>query len=367
MSTPAFAHAPDAPAVPGTPWRAVVLLTVVVALVHLVLLGAAPLWPGAAPSPPASRFITRTIVVAPPEEKAAPPPAPVQQQPAARPMRQRQAAQPKPPAAEVHAAEPAPAAASPEPAAESDAAAESPSVAATGAANGNADAAAAPVPIEEAPVPTRIPGSVQLNFDGTASRGATPYKGYGELVWLQDGNEYDARMTLKAFWITFRTQHSKGNIGPTGIEPTRFADKRKSEVASHFVRDQQQVVFSNNAPAVPLLPGAQDRVTVVMQLGALMAGDPARYPPGGAIALQTVGPRDADIWIFKIEDDERVNVLAGEFVARKLTRNPRKPFDDKLELWLAPELGYLPVRIRQTESNGDDIDLHLRNLAPVRQ
>ena len=110
------------------------------------------------------------------------------------------------------------------------------------------------------------------------------------------------------------------------------------------------MVFSNNAPSVPLLPGAQDRLSVMLQLGALMAGDPARYPPGAAFAIQTVGPRDADIWIFKVEEDEKLSLPAGEFTARKLTRNPRKPFDDKVELWLAPELGYLPVRIKQTQS-----------------
>ena len=127
------------------------------------------------------------------------------------------------------------------------------------------------------------------------------------------------------------------------------------------MREQGQVVFSNNAPSVPLLPGAQDRLSVMLQLGALMAGDPARYPPGAAFAIQTVGPRDADLWIFKVEDDEHLNLPAGEFNARKLTRNPRKPYDDKVELWIAPELGYLPVRIKQTQANGDFADFQLRD------
>ena len=55
---------------------------------------------------------------------------------------------------------------------------------------------------------------------------------------------------------------------------------------------------------------------------------------------------------------------AGEFTARKLTRDPRKAFDRKLELWLAPEYGYLPVRIRQTEANGDFADAQLRKPLP---
>ena len=104
---------------------------------------------------------------------------------------------------------------------------------------------------------------------------------------------------------------------------------------------------------------------MVLQLGALMAGDPARYPPDAVIAVQTVGTSDAEIWTFTASGEEQVEVQAGTFTARKLTRNPRKPFDDKIELWLAPDLGYLPVRIRQTQSNGDFIDLQLREQVPL--
>ena len=37
-------------------------------------------------------------------------------------------------------------------------------------------------------------------------------------------------------------------------------------------------------------------------------------------------------------------------------RNPRQAYDQKVEVWLAPQLGYLPARIRITETNGDSID-----------
>ena len=40
----------------------------------------------------------------------------------------------------------------------------------------------------------------------------------------------------------------------------------------------------------------------------------------------------------------------------KLTRNPRKEFDIKVELWLAPGMDYVPVRLRLTQPNGDWLD-----------
>ena len=217
------------------------------------------------------------------------------------------------------------------------------------------------------PVALQIPGSVRLAFAATAQQGAQPLQGvFGELVWLQDGSHYDATLSWTFLFKTLRSQRSTGSIGPTGIEPLRFSDKRKTEVTSHFERDKGLVVFSSNAPSVMLLAGAQDRLSVVLQLGALLAGDPARYPPGAVIAVQTVGPRDAEIWTFNVEGEEALTVPAGDFQTRKLTRNPRKPFDDRIELWLAPTLGWLPVRIKQTQPNGDFIDLQMRNQVPLR-
>jgi hypothetical protein len=363
---------PALPPVPRSPWRGLALLAAAVLLAHLALLGLAPMAVGPHPSPLANKFSTRTIVIAPPAaEPAAPPPA-AAAKPPPKPARPRPVARPQAPV-------PAPESPAPAEAAGPDLTTQAP--AETGVPAEPTPEAAAPAPAEgasaaagssaagqaEAPVPQRIPGSVRLAFAATGQQGTSPMQGvFGNLTWLQDGRQYDAQLSLTFLFRTIRSQHSNGVIGANGIEPARFSDKRRNEVASHFMREQGTVVFSNNAPSVPLMPGAQDRLSVILQLGALMAGDPGRYPPGAAFAIQTVGPRDADIWIFKVEDDEKLSLQAGEFTARKLTRNPRQPFDDKVELWLAPELGYLPVRIKQTQSNGDFADLQLRSVESMR-
>lgn len=368
---------PALPEAPRPPWRVLALLTALVVIVHLILLGLAPSGMGSPPSPLADRFITRTIVVAPPPAAAPAPPARSAPAAAIKPVRPRPPARPRPiapaPAPEPETAQPEPQ--SQELAAQTNSdtgAADTAPAGEAGPGTGNGqgtaaadnEAAAANMP---GSVPLRIPGSVRLAFAATAQQGTTPMQGvFGDFVWLQDGERYDARLALTFLFKTFRSWHSNGAIGSTGIEPQRFSDKRKTEVASHFVRDQKTVIFSNNSPSVPLLAGAQDRLSVLMQLGALMAGDPARYPPGSVIAVQTVGPSDAEIWTFTVSGEEQVTVPAGEFTVRRLTRNPRQPFDDKVELWLAPELGYLPVRMKLTQANQDFVDLELREQAPLR-
>ena len=90
-----------------------------------------------------------------------------------------------------------------------------------------------------------------------------------------------------------RSQTSRGQITDVGLAPERFGDKYRSEVAAHFNRAQGKVTFSANTPDAPLLTGAQDRLSVLVQLGALVASEPQRYGPGTTLTIQTIGPRDA--------------------------------------------------------------------------
>ena len=52
-------------------------------------------------------------------------------------------------------------------------------------------------------------------------------------------------------------------------------------------------------------------------------------------------------------------------MAFKLSRAPRREFDTRVELWYAPSMNYLPVRIRVTQANGDFVDQELRATEPA--
>ena len=387
---------PTHTALPRRPpaWRQLALVTLLVVLAHAALLLSLPSLlsgPSEQPLPLESRFLTRTIVLAPPAPPA--PPAPAAASPAPSAPKRPEAARPAPKrAAAPKAAPKAPASPAPAPvlAAQDNSATQArdpappqpelPPIgesapvneagatgasAGTGPAQGSADAGdVVDGGMSGVGKPVQVHASAKLDFEMLGMRGVQPWKGvFGELIWLQDGSEYNARLSLKVLWKTVRSLTSVGRIDANGVAPNRFSETRKSEVASHLVREENKVVFSNNAPSVPLLAGAQDRLSVTMQLGAMLAGDPARYPAGSRISIQTVGPREAGVWTFVVEGDEQVSVPAGEFGTRRLSRTPRNEHDYKLELWLAPELGWLPARMRQTEQDGDVIDLQLRDVS----
>jgi len=221
----------------------------------------------------------------------------------------------------------------------------------------------APPPREDAgarALALSIPGSVRLHYNVTGEAKKHSYSARAELLWLHDGSSYEAKLDISAFLIGSRRQTSVGRITAQGLAPTRFADRSRSELAAHFDYEKGKVSFSANTTDADLLTGAQDRLSLFMQLAAMLAGEPGRYPAATTIAVPTIGPREADIWLFTVEGEETLNLPGEALGAWKLIRNPRREYDLKVELWLAPALDYLPARIRLTQQNGDFVDQQLR-------
>lgn len=188
-----------------------------------------------------------------------------------------------------------------------------------------------------------------------------PYFVNGELLWLQDGKAYSARMEVSHFLLGSRVQTSTGQLTEQGLMPSRFGDKVRSEVAAHFVYDKGKVVFSANTPDAPLLPGAQDQLSIILQLGAMLGAQAQALTPGRSVSFQAVGPRASDTWTFTLGDAENLSLPGGDVRAVRLWRDPTGEHDPKVELWLAPEMAYLPVRIRLSQANGDFVEQQWRS------
>jgi hypothetical protein len=360
---------------PGPPWRALGLLLAAVLAAHALVLQTTPQGFGPAKAPEAQHapaFVTRRIDAPPATEPSAPPvAAPAAAKPAAKiakpPVFKKQKApeQSQPAQAAIELIAPT----EPEPlpieqASPPDQAAE-PETGSTVAPAPPAAPDAPPAGPSQTPVTAMaLPASTRLDYKMTGSAKGLTYHANAELLWHNTGSAYDASMTISALFLGSRSLSSQGRLGPEGLAPTRFTDKSKSEVAAHFEADKGQISFSANTPTLPWVQGAQDRVSVFLQLAGMLAGQPDRFAPGSSISLYTVGPRDADTWTFLVEAEEQLELPMGTLRALKLTRQPRREYDQKVEIWLAPALGYLPVRSKITQRNGDLIDQQLRAVGP---
>lgn len=221
-----------------------------------------------------------------------------------------------------------------------------------------AEPEAAPVASERLP-PASPPASAQLAYDVAGTIRGLNYSASGTLAWSLADGRYEARMELRVPLLGSRVQTSAGRVEAHGLLPERFSDKSRSERAAHFDHAQRTIRFSNNRPEAALQPGAQDRLSLFMQLAGMLQAQPAAYPAGQLISLQVAGTSDAETWRFRVGEEETLQLPAGNLQARRLVREPREPRDSRIDIWLAPELAYLPVRILITQDNGDHVDQQL--------
>lgn len=208
--------------------------------------------------------------------------------------------------------------------------------------------------------PTRIPPGALLQYE--LRRGALT--GHGVLEWRPRADGYGLSLEGTAFALPILSWISRGGFDAAGLAPERFVDKRRSRDvrAANFQRDKGLITFSGPPIAYPLVPGAQDRLSWTVQLGAIIEAKPGRFVPGEHITLFVAGARgDADIWTFHIDSQEGLDLPTSRVErALHLRREPRKPYDAMVEVWLDPARHHMPVRIRlSVPQTGDSTDFSL--------
>lgn len=328
------------PAAPA--WPRLLLCGLLALALHLILLALFGPRVGAAYTPAIAQPLVYTL--APPEVVPAP------RAKRAAPVPRRPPLRPAPPPAPVVEAAAAP------PAAEADPA---PAAAPTAPA-----AAATPPPAPPQPA-LRVPGSLRLRYDIQGEVRGMAYQAGGELLWAHDGQDYEARLEIGAFLLGSRVQHSRGHITPDGLQPLRFSDRSRNERVTELDHPRAEARFSSGAPPAELQAGAQDQLSVFVQLASLLGSQPGHYPPGSELRLQTVGSRNVEDWHLRMGEAETLNLPGGALLTHRLTRQLQHGKETlQVELWLAPALGWLPARLRLTQGNGDYIDQQWRGSAP---
>ncbi|WP_228763359.1 DUF3108 domain-containing protein [Limnohabitans sp. 2KL-27] len=229
-----------------------------------------------------------------------------------------------------------------------------------------ASSASAAVPADTAstalpPIPLgALPPPVLLSYRLTGQDKGLNYHASGELRWQHNETAYALGLSVKAFLVGTRHWRSQGDITSAGLAPNRFSDSWRNERAAHFDRMQNRVIFSNNAPVAVLEAGAQDQISLYVQLAAAMAGEPQRFQPGTRLLLQTATIRDALPWLLTLGAPETLQLNGQAVSTLKWVCQPRNRFDATVEFWVSAQHAWMPVRIRITQVSGSYIDLVMR-------
>lgn len=216
--------------------------------------------------------------------------------------------------------------------------------------------------IATAPKPPSVsvaPTQTRLVYDITGEVKGRSVFAEGLLEWTVKDGRYDASLAVRMVLLGTRTQTSVGRIGPQGLMPERFGERQRDDAATHFDYEGQRVRFSRNRPDAPLLPGTQDRLSVILQLAVSMHANPQDFQTGREWSMPVASSREVENWRWLVGELETLALPKGSVSARHLTRPAMNERDSTIELWMAPTLQHLPVRIRITQSNGDWLDQRL--------
>ncbi len=301
---------------------------------------------------------------------AAPPAAPP---PAARAVKKPSALQPVPPAASAPTVEAAASAplSEPEPEPAPVLAQAEPDMAPSAAASAPTAAASSPDTTAtsfEWPPSTRLSYVLTGNYRGEVH-------GNARVQWVRQGDRYQVHLDV-AIGPSFapfisRRMTSDGELGEQGLTPQRYDEMTK--VA--FQRPRQATILFNadhvtlaNGSHHPALPAVQDAASQFVQMTWLFTTQPALLRTGNSVTIALALPKRAGLWVYDVLGQERLSTPVGDLDTFHLKPRlgVRRPGNElSAEIWFAPTLQYLPVRIRIQQEADTYVDLML-DAAPLQ-
>ncbi len=227
--------------------------------------------------------------------------------------------------------------------------ASAPTTGAVASADPTASGATAAAAAFEWPASTRVSYTLVGNYRGEVS-------GSAQVEWIRVAERYQTNVDLAigpdfAPLIT-RRMTSAGRIAASGLVPERYDEDTHIAFRDHrrmsVVFEPDAVILSNGERRDPVA-GAQDAASQFVQLTYLFTTRPELLKVGAAVGFPLALPRAIDTYVYDVVEMQTVDSSFGPLVAFHLKPRPRpgrKPGSLSIEFWIAPELRYLPVRIR---------------------
>ena len=190
------------------------------------------------------------------------------------------------------------------------------------------------------------------------------FQGTAQVQWqrLYTGGQarYQFKLQLKADMLPAKSLTSQGLITENGLVPQVY-----EELLSHRrdVRIGTHDIILNNGQHVPRPDDVQDFASQVIELAHRFATGQVQFTPGGSVHLWIARTTGVDEWVYDMLGRDTIvlphlggTVQTIHLKPRRLNR-PDSPLS--IEIWLAPDLQYLPVRLLITQGVGKSADLRV--------
>jgi hypothetical protein len=227
------------------------------------------------------------------------------------------------------------------------------------AANGGLASTSSADVYQDWPNDTRINVKITGYFRGKVT-------GSGSVTWQREAEKYQAQVKV-SFGLGGFTMTSQGAVTDDGLLPKVFEENIVGRLRSAHFEDDAITIGSGKRIPRAGLPGGlgigsfQDSASQFVELSWRFATGRATLAPGSTVSYWLGRPEGLYQYIYDISGPEPMDLPKfGTVSTWHLTPRPipgLKPDAVYGEIWIAPSLQYLPVKIRMRNAQGVYLDL----------
>lgn len=223
------------------------------------------------------------------------------------------------------------------------------------AASAAVAAASAPVAetasLDQWPVDTRLTYKLGGHFRG-------PLYGDARVQWQRENDKYQVRLDVRIQVFGTQVLTSQGEVTPEGLLPRTYEELRPGK--RRVARIGDEVVTLDNGRTVPRPDGVQDTASQFVELSQRFATGREALEVGRAVTVWLARPGGVDRWIYDVVAIDVLDTPSfGKVEAFHLKPRPINATRGNItaEMWFAPSLQYLPVRIKVLMGDEAHLDL----------
>ncbi len=214
------------------------------------------------------------------------------------------------------------------------------------------------------------PPSTRLTYTLTGMYRNGPLYGSSVVEWRREGTHYQVQFDIHVSPFFDQRMFSDGRIADDGLRPQHYDEVRKFPLADPRVRKIEfgdDDVTLGNGTRVARLAQTQDPASQFVQFVWMFATHPQWLQSGNVVEIALALPNNLRRWQYDVGALESLQLPFGAIDAVHLTprtTGPRRSNEYPFEIWTAPTLQYLPVRIhvQLDEQNYADLALDSRPL-----
>ncbi len=183
---------------------------------------------------------------------------------------------------------------------------------------------------------------------------------YGDasVQWQREGNRYQVQLDMDIALFVHIRMTSQGEVEATRLRPSVFEEVRRKKTRA--VRLGEREITLDDGRRLPRPVGVQDTASQFVELAHRFASGLEPLQVGTAVSYWMARPGGVDLWTYDVAEEVTLHLptlgaVQAFHLKPRAIATPRGNIS--AEMWFAPSLQYLPVRIRIAQ--GEDIHLDL--------